>query len=88
MTGRVDHAAPKPLNSKQRYRIRKRAEQQEKFKALQATGAKCGNCKEFREKVPSPGMDGHWCDRHSDFHGYQMVKTDDLCLDHKPAPSG
>jgi hypothetical protein len=46
---------------------------------LRNKGASCHSCRSFERKAPV-GLKGTWCAADSDFHGYAMVKSTDLCL--------
>lgn len=70
-----------PGASKKRQQIRKRAEERQAMTALQATGARCGNCEHY-EEIPTPGNKGRMhCSMQSDFDGWALTFETSLCLD-------
>lgn len=58
--------------------LRRRAKAQVVIAALIDAGHSCGDCRSF---VRGPESMGRVCSAHSDFHGYQLAKADEICPD-------
>lgn len=64
--------------SKQRTKLRQRAEAAQKIEALAAAGCNCGNCGSF-SVTHAWGDSRTYCGMDSDFHGYALVQPNELC---------
>lgn len=73
-------AATAPGCAKQRNRLRKAAEVEQKLRDLRLSGACCGECEHYETDTPYPGWTkGAWCSLFSDRGGYSPTEWDDLC---------
>lgn len=70
------------LESRKRQRVARKQRHTDRLNALRESGACCGSCLAFCERLHHPGQ--MMCGYKSDFHGDVIVTATDLCVDYMP----
>lgn len=69
---------------RKRHNLRRRAEWVQKAQELRTQGHSCADCSSFAKHPFTRGQ--HICEHGSDFHGYQLARAEDLCVDWSQKP--